>query len=74
MSHAMQAHSRSMGQSEEFWQKMVLLKNKLQPTPVFFHGEPHEQYENVKRYDTRRWAPEDQKVSNMLWGIVEDNY
>ena len=43
------------------------LEEEMQITPVFLPREPHEQYENAKRYDTRRWAP-GRKVSNMLLG------
>ena len=35
-------------------------------TPVLLPWEPHEQYEKAKRYDTGKWAPPGQKVSNML--------
>ena len=33
---------------------MIRWRKKWQPTPVFMPGEPHEQYEKVKRYDTGR--------------------
>ena len=36
---------------------MVHWRRKWQPTPVFLPGEPHEQYEKAKSYDTRRLAP-----------------
>ena len=29
-------------------------RRKWQPTPAFLPGEPHEQYEKAKRYDTGR--------------------
>ena len=32
---------------------MVHWKKKWKTTPVFFLGEPHEQYERAKRYDTK---------------------
>ena len=47
---------------------VVHWRRKWQPIPVFLPGEPHVQYEKAKRYDTRRWAPLGQKVSNVLLG------
>ena len=52
----MQGHLRQTGPSEEFWQNMVL-EEEMQPAPVFLLWEHHEQYEKVKRCDTRRWQP-----------------
>ena len=53
-SHAMQGHSSQTGHSEEFCQTVVHWRRKCQPTSVFLPREPNEQYEQAKRYDTRR--------------------
>ena len=37
-------------------------RKKWQPTPIFLTGEPHEQYEKAKRYDTRRESPRSEGV------------
>ena len=57
MSHAVQGHPRWPGHSGEFWQNMVHCKRGWQITPIFLPWKPHEQSENIKRYDTR-WAPQ----------------
>ena len=36
---------------------MVHWRRKWQPTLVFLPGEPHEQYEKAKSYDTRKLVP-----------------
>ena len=58
----MQSHPRWMGHSEEFWQNVVHRRRRWQPAPVLL-PEPHEQCENAKRHDTKRWTPPGRKVS-----------
>ena len=62
------------GHSEEFWQNVVHWRKKWQPTPVFLPGEPREQYEKAKRYDTGRWALQIRRHPIHFWGTVEGNY
>ena len=52
----------------DFWQNVVCWRRKWQPTPVLLPGEPHGQYEKVKkRYDTRRWAPKARRCPICSW-------
>ena len=51
-----------MGHREEFWQNVVHWRRKWKITPVFLPGEPHEQYENSKRYDMEDEPPRSEGV------------
>ena len=52
--HALQGHSKWMGESEEFWQNVVHWRREWQTKSVFLSQEPHEQYKGAKRYDIER--------------------
>ena len=49
---------RWSGHSGELWTNVVHWRREWQTTPVILLWEPHELYTKVKRYDTKRWAPQ----------------
>ena len=76
MSHAMEGHPRWMGHSGEFWKNMVHWRREWQIIPVFLPGEPHEQYENSKRYDMEDEPPRlkgVQYVTGEEWRTITSN-
>ena len=70
----MQGHPRWTGHSEEFWQNVVCWRGKWEPIPIFLVGEPHEQYEQAKIYDTGRWTPQVGRGPICFWRRVDGGY
>ena len=66
MSHTMHGHQGRTGYSGEFWQNTVHWRREWQTTPVFLPGEPNEQYEKAKRYDTGKWVPRLESVPHAV--------
>ena len=59
---------RWMSHRVEFWQDVIHMRKKWQPTPVFVPQEIHDQYKKAKRYYTGRRVAHVRRCSICYWG------